>query len=384
MRSCVESDELRKLICSELFDVGFKFRGNSLVPPNLNSKDALRKAHSVSKKHMLMKNREWILNNEKTCMSHFADGIEICPDAIEPKLVLVDDEEKSRIFRYASYLWSIPLSRGFGRRYRYLVTDKSNDKLIGIFGLTDPVIGLKIRDDWIGWCKGQKEKMLWHVMDLFAFGAVRPYNTLLGGKLIASLATSSEVQKEFKKRYSHGRTRISRRNYKSKREGLALITTTGAFGESSILDRLKGEGERQPWEFVGFTKGWGTFHLNNGIASRVVDYLKETRNPIMYKNRFGDGPNWKIRVIREGLKEFGIDYEKYGKHGIKRGFYAAPLAENFKEFLLGQEKKLKRHNKSSKQLFEFFRTRYLLPRAERIGNWKTFKKEELTISKFLN
>ncbi len=33
---------------------------------------------------------------------------------------------------------------------RYLVYDRNNDKLIGIFALTDPVFNLRVRDAWIG------------------------------------------------------------------------------------------------------------------------------------------------------------------------------------------------------------------------------------------
>jgi len=76
--------------------------------------------------------------------------------------------------------------------------DKSNDKLMGIFGLTDPVIGLKDRDEWIGWTKEQKENRLWHVLDAYILGAVPPYSELLGAKLVASLTTSNEVRDAFR------------------------------------------------------------------------------------------------------------------------------------------------------------------------------------------
>ena len=218
--------------------------------------------------------------------------------------------------------------------------DKSNNKIIGILGLTDPVINLKVRENHIGWDTQQKQNNLWHVMDLYVFGAVPPYNQLLGGKLVATLATSDKVRADFIKKYSSGRSYISGKNYKSRKGGLVLITTTGAFGESSILDRLKTkdmskkdtekinkkENNRLLWQFLGFTQGYGFFHLNNGIATKMYNYLVETENDIVKKNRFGDGSNWKMRVINQCMKEFGMNSRKYGKHGIKRGFYIAPLA----------------------------------------------------------
>jgi len=380
------------MIYRELKDSGFEIRKNELIPPNLRNKDELRRAHRPAKNHLLLENKEWILENEDSIIDNFASGKDINPSEIYPKLVLVDDDEKSRLFRYASYLWSVPLSNGFGRRIRYLVMDESNNKLIGIFGMTDPVIGLKVRDDWVGWDRKQKEKMLWHVMDLYAFGAVAPYNYLLGGKLVATMSTSNEVRRTFNKKYSSGRTEINRKNYKSRRGGLALVTTTGAFGESSILDRLKTyprpltskikplPKDRLLWQFIGFTQGWGTFHLNNGIATKMVEYLKSVDDDILRRNRFGDGPNWKMRVIRRSMDRMGLDYKKYGKHGVKRGFYAAPLAKNFKEFLKGDNKKLIPYNQTIDNLFSFFRERYLLPRAQRDLQWQEFRINQIRLS----
>ena len=379
----LSSHTIKNLMYRELKDVGFKFKRNALVPPNLKNKDALRRAHKSAKSYLLLKNKDWIINNEKHLTDFLANGEDVKPHEISPKLVLVDNQEKSNLFRYASYLWSIPISSGFGRRLRYLILDKSNNKLIGIIGLTDPVIGLKVREDYLGWNKKQKEKMLWHVMDLYVFGAVPPYNYLLGGKLIATLATSDQVRRDFMKKYATGRSEISRRNYRSRKGGLVLLTTTGAFGESSILDRLKTQNDRLLWQFQGFTQGWGFFHLNNGIATKMYEYLVETDNDIIRRNRFGDGPNWKMRVLRECMKKLKIDYQKYGKHGIKRGFYMAPLAENFREFLNGEDKKPKFYKQTVGELFEFFKERYLLPRAKRNLEWENFNKNKIKVSTML-
>ena len=394
----LSSKQLKNSIYRELKQVGFKFKGDTIIPPNPKNKNALRRTHKLAKQHLLLKNKKWILKNEKELIEFFANGKEIQPEKISPKLVLVDNLKKSNLFRYATFLWSIPISNGFGRRLRYLIMDKSNNKIIGILGLTDPVINLKVRENHIGWDTQQKQNNLWHVMDLYVFGAVPPYNQLLGGKLVATLATSDKVRADFIKKYSSGRSYISGKNYKSRKGGLVLITTTGAFGESSILDGLKTkdmskkdtekinkkENNRLLWQFLGFTQGYGFFHLNNGIATKMYNYLVETENDIVKKNRFGDGSNWKMRVINQCMKEFGMNSRKYGKHGIKRGFYIAPLAKNFKEFLNGDVKKPIFYRQSTGQLFSFFRERYLLPRAERDLEWKKFDRNTIKVSKKLS
>ena len=65
---------------------------------------------------------------------------------------------------------------------RFLVRDRSNDKLIGIFALGDPVFNLKARDEWIGWDVNDRRDRLVHVMDAFVVGAVPPYAQLAQGR----------------------------------------------------------------------------------------------------------------------------------------------------------------------------------------------------------
>ncbi len=380
----LSATSLKRRIYIELRQAGFTFQRTAIIPPALIDKEAIRKVHRPALNHLLAENRRWILENEKDLLDFFADGGEVVPRKIAPKLILLEDPESEygRLFRYASYLWSVPLSRGYGRRLRYVVIDENNGKLIGLIGLTDPVIGLKVRDEWIGWNKERKEAALWHTMDAYAFGAVQPYSYLLGGKLVATLATSDQVRDDFRKKYSHGRSIINGKNYKSRKPYLVLLTTTGAFGESSILDRLNTT-DRRLWQHVGFTEGWGFFHLNNGIATELYEHLKLQGDPIVWKNRFGQGPNWKLRLVRYGLQKFGIDYPKYGKHGIRRGFYAAPLASNFKEFLTGESDRPLFYRQSTSELFEFFRTRYLIPRSQRNLEWKSFDHNALRLSSVL-
>ena len=84
------------------------------------------------------------------------------------------------------------------RRLRFLVYDNSTGKLMGLFGLGDPVFSLSARDQWIGWTKEDRRKRLVHVMDAFVLGAVPPYNQLLVGKLIAMLVASNEVREAYR------------------------------------------------------------------------------------------------------------------------------------------------------------------------------------------
>ena len=188
---------------------------------------------------------------------------------MRPRLVVVrPDSEDELPFRYARLHWSVPVSAGYGRRLRFLVCDEYNEKLIGLFALGDPVFSLGPRDRWIGWDAKQKRARLQCVMDLFVLGAVPRYPQLLCAKLVALLATSSEVQQAFHKEY-HGKRSFIRRKALDGR--LALLTTTSALGRSSLYNRLTYRG--QPvFQSVGFTHGSGEFHFSNGFYEDLREY----------------------------------------------------------------------------------------------------------------
>lgn len=107
-------------------------------------------------------------------LTYFAEGDEIDPYKITPKLVLVNkaDSLYGYLFRIATLLWSVPVSKGYGRRMRYLVLDEYNNKLMGILALGDPVFNLRCRDQWIGWNVLQRQERLSFMLDAYVLGAV--------------------------------------------------------------------------------------------------------------------------------------------------------------------------------------------------------------------
>ena len=132
-------------------------------------------------------------------------------------------------------MWSVPVSQGFGRRLRFLVRDRQNGCLIGLFALGDPVFNLSARDNWIGWTHQDRRDRLVHVMDAYVVGAVPPYSQLIGGKLVAALMGSTEVKRAYERKYLERQSVIRKRNNRAR---LVLLTTTSALGRSSIYNRL--------------------------------------------------------------------------------------------------------------------------------------------------
>lgn len=298
---------------------------------------------------------------------------EISIARITPQLTLVKSESpESDLFNAASLLWSIPVSKGFGRRMRYLVTDSSNGKLIGIIGLTDPVFNLTPRDAWVGWTSRDRGQRLIHVMDAFVLGAMPPYSKLLAGKLVALLATSCQVVDAFRRKYRTYEGIIS----ESKKDPhLVLITTSSALGRSSIYNRLRipdsteyltdVENDRVP---TWYTQGYGHFHIPEEVFADLQQVLVRRDHPYAKGNRFGDGPNWRIRVIRQATVELGIATEVL-QHGVRRQVYVVPLARNTRDILLGTAKHPHYITESVSDITEFWRTRWAIPRAERFPEW---------------
>ena len=357
--------QLREQLVTGLERLGFIFDANQVTPPTYTDKESIRGMYVAERRKYLEEKKELVQRLEKRALPFFATGAEVFPDCIHPRIELVESPSQADIFRYACLLWSIPVSTGYGRRMRFLIFDEANGKLIGILGLADPVYCLAVRDSWVAWSDQDKRRRLWHIMDAFVLGAVPPYNNLLGGKLVALLATSNEIREHFIRRYAgrlSGILKIEREPH------LVLLTTTSAMGRSSMLNRLKKDGELI-WESLGMTLGWGHFHLGNGYFKDMADFMRKERPDIFNSYKFGGGPSWKLRVIRSCLRELDIPGSAL-QHGIKREVFAAPLSGDWKEFLHGRIDIPRFYDRSVDDLMTFFRKRWLLPRAQRDSSYQ--------------
>ena len=365
---------LKRRIRKHLRKLGFEKDEEGRLQPPENTKECFRSLHLAQRTERLEKERSFIDTNWRKLSSHFADGTEIVPEQISPRLELIQaDSWQSDLFRLASLTWSIPVSQGYGRRMRFLVWDDNNGKLIGLFGLTDPVFNLKVRDEWIGWSVDDRRERLVNVMDAFVLGALPPYNLILGGKLIASLLCTCELVQAFKERYSKSCGIISQRE---KRPSFCLITTSSALGRSSVYNRLA-LGGRRIMTSVGYTSGWGHFHISDGLFTEIRNYLSEIGDDYADNHRFGDGPNWKLRAVRKTLSLLGMDPSLL-QHGIAREVFVCPLASNAREVLRGVRKRPNfKDLESCDVVAEQALGRWVVPRAERRPEFRRWRRSSV-------
>jgi len=105
--------------------------------------------------------REFIVEHWPLLRSHCANGSEVEPSRVAPRLELIEAHTwQSNLFRMSALTWSVPVSQVYGRRMRFLVWDETNCKLIGLIALADPVFNLAVRDKHIGWTAEDRRKRL--------------------------------------------------------------------------------------------------------------------------------------------------------------------------------------------------------------------------------
>lgn len=363
---------LREEIIRSLRRQGYSVRRGLIQIPENASKDDYRGLNKLAVKKKLEKSEPRVQRYENKLLEYIANGWEVIPESVCPKIVLVQSgSDHELLFRYACLHWSIPVSAGYGRRLRFLVFDENNNKLIGLFGLGDPVYAMRARDNWIGWDRETKAERLYHVMDAYVLGAVPPYSFLIGGKLVAMLACSNEVRNAFRKKYEGHRSLIRK---KTRSPYLALITTTSALGRSSIYNRIRLNGQEY-WTSVGFTRGSGEFHFSNGVYDEIRAYVEKHCEPTAKQDAWGKGFRNKREIVRKCLSKIRLSGELI-YHGIHREIFAAPLGRDALRFLRGEVSRPCFYDWPSSEISKTFAERWLICRAKRMPEYQEYDRNQ--------
>jgi hypothetical protein len=244
---------------------------------------------------------------------------------------------------------------------------------MGLIAIGDPVFNLKVRDNFIGWNVRERAARLVNIMDAYVLGALPPYNQLLAGKLVASLIRSRDIYDDFQSTYGKTTGIISG---EEKGARLLAVTTSSSMGRSSVYNRLRLAGTPY-FTSLGYTKGWGHFHIPDSLFAELRDYLRTIGHRYADLHRFGQGPNWRMRTTRTALQALGFD-DRLLRHGIKREVFISLLAENSDVIL--------RTGVGSPRLTSLLPAsdvaahaveRWILPRSERRNEYLSWQRENL-------
>ena len=365
----MHAEELKKLVLDRLKEIGFVIAENGTLCPSLIDKEGLRQIHRPASQLEIAARQDWLRRHLPEYLPFFADGEEIIPECVDPALVEVTTEQQHNLFRVARLLWSIPFSKGYGRRLRFLIIDQTNHKLIGLLALQSPPLSFPARDRMFRYSLGRKTELVNQTMDIQTLGAVPPYDRLLGGKLVALVAASNEIRQVYWRKYSGRVTEMEQRVLPPH---LVALTTTSAFGRSSLYNRLSYNGTAIA-ESLGYTEGYGTFHLME-LYPLFREFLES--QGISTRGGFGTGPRRKWQTMVRALDQLGLS-SGFLCHGVKREVFLFRLVNNLEAYMEGRDAEPVYRNLPFSELVAWWRERWLLPRAERVEGWQAWRKEEI-------
>ncbi|MGC8979697.1 Druantia anti-phage system protein DruA [Caldisericum sp.] len=358
--------ELKNKLIEVLKEQGFKI--NPHVRPAGYSKTIYRRLQQKARLEQLYLHKKFLVDSIKKVKNYCRDGSEIIPEDISLELREVQSGSFEEIlFRWWNLIWwSIPFQRPYGRQMRFLLWDTTHNAPFGLICLQSPVLKMSVRDNYLDIPKDELDIWVNMSMQAHRVGALPPYNEILGGKMVALSLTCNEIREAYRRKYENYISIIKGRRLKPE---LLFITTTSAFGKSSLYNRLKYNGEIAAVS-LGYTQGSGTFHIPEELYQEILWFL--SKKGVDITRGYGHGSSRKLKLISLGLKYLGLS--KFEYHGIKREFYLFPLVKNLKEIIHDGEKPIW-VDRPFEKLVDYWKERWAIPRAERMPEWKKFDKE---------
>jgi hypothetical protein len=240
----------------------------------------------------------------------------------------------------------------------------------------------------------KKERVGAGMMNIMVCGAIPPYNFILGGKLVAMALTGPRIIDTYQDKYGDYQSEIAssmKGEAVSKPNELVFLDTTGLFEVGSAqYDRIRVPTENGQIEYdqIGYTEGYGSIQFGPETRKRLsqVTQLEEGRKVV--RGRFGEGVSPRIRKIRRGLKNCGLETDLL-KHESRRIVYAIDLAENSQNYLLGIDDDPEYYSefddpeKEQESIYQHWIDRWAAMRAQKqevLDNIRKFDKQEFKLS----
>ena len=242
-----------------------------------------------------------------------------------------------------------------GRQIYILVKDETTQKYLGIMSLSSDFMNLQSRDDFIGWSQENKTLRLNNLLNLSTCVPLQPFGfNFNGGKLLTSLAFSSEVLQHYKKKYGDNNGE------------LLGITTTSLYGKSIQYDRLP------CIKFMGFTHGNSVKEIPSKVTKLCCDYLKEECN-------YNYPLRKKFIIIQCAFDKLNISKELYLKDNPKGVYFGYTYKQSKcilnNEMLPTELNTDKTFNciKTSEETFNWWLNRWAIQRATHLNEKKLGK-----------
>ena len=281
---------------------------------------------------------------------------------LQPELIYTKDSEMSETWNgIRTFTSTMKNNSNIGRNLNYIVIDRKSGKYLGVMCISSDFLDLTPRDQYIGW--EREKKTQGHMINYTAIGStIVPLQPLgynyVGGKLLALLCLSDEVQYQWKKQYG---------------DVLAGVTTTSLYGMKkqgglSQYDNLK------HWKKMGYSSGSVSYETTKPTVTMIRDWLKKN-----YTRKYFE---WYAAKKQSGQpykrdhknRSYTFTYSKLSipkeliRSEHQRGIYFSPLYNNTNDFLcgkIGEKDLVKSFDTSYEYLTKLWKEKYA---AKRIRN----------------
>jgi hypothetical protein len=186
--------------------------------------------------------------------------------------------------------------------------------------------------------------------DISVCGALPPYSSVLGGKLVAMLLMSPEIIAAYRTRYADAQSVIASSLAGRpiiRQPHLVFLGTTSLYGlEPTQYTRVAVPceifgGQRTEtlrYALLGRTEGFGTLQFSPDTVRALSLLLAQSQGGQRVHSIFGEGVSPRLRKVRDGLDLLGLPSEELLTHGSPRLVYGVALARNFRDYLLGLDR----------------------------------------------
>ena len=136
-------------------------------------------------------------------------------------------------------------------------------------------------------------------------------------------------------------------------------------------------GDVRYFEPIGYTRGWGHFHISDDLFLELRDYLRRLGHGYADQHRFGQGPNWRLRTTRAALNALGFRDDLL-RHGIQREVFFCNLATNATKILrTGKGRPDLSSLLSAQEIADLALERWILPRSRRRPEYRGWSSSDI-------
>jgi len=216
-----------------------------------------------------------------------------------------------------------------GRQLFFIVKDNRSDKYLGVICISGDFMDLTPRDQSIGWSREIKtfSGKINHTAIGSSIVPTQPLGySFTGGKLLAYLCLSDDVQRIWKEKYG---------------DTLVGVTTTSLYGKAKANTLSQYDGLKY-WKRMGFTTGSVSFQPSRPVRNMIWTWLKKNHTRKYWEWHEAKRPNGQPLKRDHKNRSLNFTYSKleipkeYIRTEHQRGIYFTRLYNNTDQFLRGE------------------------------------------------